>query len=190
MALMSAPKISKRKISQTINLKEEFGINFRGRDALKTALGQAIIDKIRARTESGEGVKFDSRGRGRSTKLKSPYSEAYAKSDEFKAFGKSKTKVNMKLTGDMLGLMDITKIDGNKLEIGWDDREETLKAYNHLTGDTVPQRPFFGISKSELKEIKKEFGREIKEALKDNEKQQELLKGLATRFLGDGESED
>ena len=90
---MAAPKITKSKTSQKINLKEEFGIDFRGRDNLKQAMGQAIIDRMVSRTESGNGMSFGSSGRGTPVKLKSPYSKSYADSDEFKAFGKSRNKV-------------------------------------------------------------------------------------------------
>lgn len=163
---MSAPTFKKTKVSQTINLKEEFGVDLRGMNSLKEAIGGAIIERIRQRTESGNGMSFKSNGSGNPVKLKAPYSKEYADSLDFKAFGKSRGKVNMKLTGDMLGLMDVTKIDGNKITIGWTDSEENAKAFNHSTGDTVPRRPFFGVSKKELQEIKKEFSSEIREAVR------------------------
>jgi len=164
---MAAPKISKKKVSQTINLKDEFGVDFSRKADLREAIGQVILDKIKERTANGEGMKFDSIGRGRAVKLKSPYSKKYAESLDFKAAGKSKNKVNMSLTGDMMELMDITKNKGNEITIGWaasDDQD--AKASNHLLGDTVPKRPFFGVSKQELKEVKREIKDDIKEAIR------------------------
>ena len=163
---MAAPKFKKTKVSQQINLKEEFGFDFSGKNALKQAIGQAIIDKIVNRSKAGNGMSFGKSGIGRKVKLKSPYSKSYADSLEFKAAGKSKNKVNMSLTGDMLGLIDITKIKGNTIEIGWEDADENKKAFNHSVGDTVPRRPFFGVNKKELNDIKSEFKSDIKEAIK------------------------
>jgi len=189
---MSAPKVTKRRVSQTINLKDEFGIDFSGKPDLREAVGQAILDKIKQRTSEGKGMRFDSKGRGSKVKLKSPYSKEYAKSLDFRAAGKSKKKVNMKLTGDMMELMDVTKNKGNNITIGWDTGDDQdAKAFNHVTGDTVPKRPFFGVSKGELKEIKKEIKDDIKEALKVREEQgksafADFVVGLAKGFR-DGE---
>lgn len=162
---MSKPKFTKNKVTQTINLEEAFGISFKGKRSLREAIGGAIIERIQTRTSAGTSMTFSADGAGRTGRLKSPYSKSYAKSDEFKAFGKSKGKVNMTLTGDMLNLMDITKQTGNSITIGWDDTEENNKAFNHSVGDTVPKRPFFGVSKGELKAIKKDFSKDIKSAV-------------------------
>lgn len=175
-------KIKKNNVEQTINLKEKFGVDFSGKENLKQLVGQAIIDHIVERTESGMGVSLKENGKGRSVKLKSPYSKEYAKSLEFKAAGKSKSKVNMKLTGDMLGLLDIKRIEGNKLTIGWNDDEQNPKAFNHVTGDTVPKRPFFGVSNSELKGIKKTLGSDLKDAIKI--KQEEGTEAFNKKVLG------
>ena len=182
---MAAPIIKKSKTSQKINLKEEFGIDFRGRDSLKQALGQAIIDRIVSRTESGQGMSFGFSGSGTPVKLKSPYSKAYAKSDDFKAFGKSRGNVNMTLTGDMLASIDLLKIDGNTIEVGINDSEEALKSYNHNTGDTVPKRPFFGVNKKELKEIRREFSSDIKEILDVQKREgKEAFEGAVLNLIG------
>ena len=150
---------------------EVFGVDFSGARSLREAIGEAILARIRARTEAGDGMSFDAMGRGRQIKLKSPYSKSYIDSLDFKAFGKKPSQVNMKLTGDMLGLMDIKRQSSNSITIGWTDATENAKAYNHSVGDTVPRRPFFGVSKSELQDIKREFKSEIKEAIrtKDSE---------------------
>lgn len=190
---MAAPKITKKRTQQIINLEEEFGVDLRRNTALKQALGQAIIDKMLKRTSEGNGIIFTKDGKGRRVKLKSPYSDKYAESDEFKAFGKKKNKVNMELTGDMLASIDILRSRGNELVIGIDDPEEVEKSFNHNTGDTVPKRPFFGVSKKELREIKKEFDGDIKKAITarsegDRDAFQEALLGLISR-IGDRDGE-
>lgn len=158
---MSAPRISKSAIEQTIDLGEVFGADLTDAAGLKEAIAQAIIDKIIARTESGKGMKFSSSGAGREVELHSPYSDAYVKSLEFKAAGKKRNDINMTLTGDMLASLDVLSTVGNKIKIGVVDDLQVLKAFNHITGDTVPERPWFGISKSELKEIAVQFQQDL-----------------------------
>ncbi len=136
------------EVSLTIDLEDLFGVDVSDKPEIKQAVGQAIIDKIVSRTGSGKGVdggKFQK------------YSESYTESLAFKAAGKSKDSVNLKLFGDMLGTLDVLSDEGNKLKIGWDDELQNAKAYNHNTGDTLPKREFFGLSDSEVKEIKNEF---------------------------------
>lgn len=142
-------KLTKNEVSQTIDLKELFGKNFTGSTALKNAIAQDAIDMIIERTKSGKSVYGGN--------LKSPYSEAYADSLEFKSFGKSKTQVNMTLTGNMLGTMDVLDDSGNKIKIGWNDGEESAKSYNHNVGDTVPKRPFFGLNSSDLNRLRDKY---------------------------------
>lgn len=190
---MSAPKFSKNKVEQTIELDEVFGIDFSNKRELREYIGQLIIDRIKERTLSGVGMKFSDDGKGREFDLTSvPYSKKYVDSMEFKAFGKKKGDVNLKLSGDMLGLMDIKKQSGNAITIGWDDADENKKAYNHSVGDTVPARPFFGVSKLELKQIAQEIKPRIREAIKTLENQgrssyQEKILSLIDELDEDGE---
>lgn len=181
---MAAPKTRGKKLSQEIDLQKEFGIDFSGKRALKELIGQKIIDRIVERTESGMGIAFDKRGAGRLKPLKKPYSKQYADSLEFKAFDKHKNQINLTLTGDMLSAIDITKQTGNSITIGFDDRDEELKAHGNQTGKNgkAPKmkRPFFGVNKIELNEIKKDLRSDIKEALKV---QQDLGKQAFEAFI-------
>jgi hypothetical protein len=154
---VAKPKFSEDSVTQEIDLGKLLGLDLSDASELKQYIGQLIIDKIKTRTEDGIG--FNGKP------LKSPYSKTYSDSMEFKAFGKSKSKVNMTLSGDMLGLMDIVEDKGDKITIGWDDPEQNAKAYNHNTGDTVPKRPFFGINNKELYEIIREVRPDIKRAI-------------------------
>lgn len=120
-----------------------------------------LAEKIRERAESGKGLEFSSDGNAKTVDLKSPYSDKYADSLDFKAAGKLKRKVNMTLTGDMLASIQVEDRPGNKIAIVIDGEEEILKAYNHIIGDTVPKRPFFGVSKTDVKEVIRDFSDEI-----------------------------
>ncbi len=154
---MKQPKVTKKTIEQVIDLGEMFDADLTDAPALKEALGQAIIDRMLARTDKNEAY-----GGGA---LKSPYSKAYQKSLEFKAAGKKAGDVNMTLTGDMLASIDVLSTSGNKIKIGIADELQILKGFNHQTGDTVPKRAFFGVTKDELKEIGVKFKDDI-DALK------------------------
>lgn len=149
MAKIKGLKLSENEVSQTIDLKELFGTSLSGSQALKEAIAQDIIDLIVERTESGKSVTGGN--------LKKPYSKQYQESLEFEVFGKEANEVNMKLTGNMLGTLDVLENSGSKIKIGWNDGTESAKAYNHNVGDTVPKRPFFGINQTELNQIKKKY---------------------------------
>lgn len=185
---MKSPKVSKKIIEQEIDLMEIFGIDATDADSLKNALGQAIIDRIQARTESGKGLQFGAGGRATEIKLKAPYSKEYQKSREFKAAGKKANEVTMELTGDMVASVDM-QAPGNKIKIQITDETQVLKAYNHIVGDTVPARPWFGISKDELKSIGQQFATEI-DSLKTKDletpRTQKLLDLLAAINGSDG----
>lgn len=165
---MAKPTITQTKISQEINLEEELGVDLSQFPSLKQSLGQAMIDKIVERTESGKGVKFDTAGRGRQIDLRKPYSKEYQDSLEFKAAGKSKNDINMTLSGDMLRSIDLVRAQGNTLEIAIDDPDEAAKAHGHQTGKNGQVkkmlRPFFGVTKSEIKEVSSQFKSEINRA--------------------------
>lgn len=163
---MKPPKITKRAIEQIIDLSEfKRGVDFSDSKSLKLAIGEALAEKIRERAESGGGLRFDSDGNAKSVKLKSPYSKAYAESLDFKAAGKSRGEVNMKLTGDMLASIQVEDRGGGKVAVYIDGETEVLKAFNHLTGDTVPERPFFGVSKTDVKQTLAEFDDDIQEII-------------------------
>jgi hypothetical protein len=158
---VKAPRVTLDQIEQEIDLSEFFeGIDFSRAPELKASITQALIDKIVSRTEAGDGMKFSASGQGRPTKLKSPYSDAYENSLEFQAAGKSKTEINMTLTGDMLASLTDGGGKGNKIKISVLE-DQVPKAYNHIVGDTVPERPWFGVSKDEVEETLADYADEI-----------------------------
>ena len=135
------------EVSQTIDQSWLKGITD---EQTLEAVGQATIDYIRDRASKGLGL-------GRETMKPTKYSESYQKSADFKAAGKSASPVNMRLSGDMLGSIDLA-IDGDKLLIGIPS-EESPKAHGHMTGQegsgNLPKRQFFGVTKKEFDEILK-----------------------------------
>ena len=147
-------KLSLDEVSQTINLSKEAGIDLSNDPSLINSIGQDIIDYMVQRTEAGKAI-------GGNKDLKKPYSIAYIKSAEFKAFGKKPNEVNMTLTGDMLGAIDLTNTDSDKLKIEIVEDLQVKKSFNHNTGDTVPKRDFFGITASELDDILAKHSDEI-----------------------------
>lgn len=168
------------EVSQTIDLSQFLDADYTEAD--KLSIGQKLIDKMVERVESGQGLKFDERANATKVKLKSPYSKMYVDSVDFKAAGKAKNKVNMQLTGDMLADITVEPLDGAKVKITFNDETQIAKAYNHMIGDTVPQRPFFGVTKSDVKEALKGF--EPRESSPRNIRLVDLLRAL------DGDSED
>jgi len=157
-----------------VNLTEFFGGKVPQNNAFREAVGQAIIDAMLTRTEQSVDV---------NGKSFTKYSKEYKGSLDFDAAGKS-NKVNLRLTGDMLDQIDVTKIDGNTIEIGWDDSDESAKAHGHITGGgNMPKRDFFGINGSEKSEIRGEFSSALN-SFRDKERAafNEKVAALLTKF--------
>lgn len=114
-------------------------------ETILEAIAQKAIDIIIERTQDGKDA------RGRPFKK---YSKAYMESDSFVGFGKS-GKVDLTLSGDMLGLMEVVKTTSTGFELGWSDETENAKAFNHVTGDTLPKRDFFDLQKQEQAELRR-----------------------------------
>lgn len=147
--------LSKDEVSLEIDLEKLFGKKVVD-SSDRREIAESLIEIIEKRTSGGEGVN----GRGSVVDLKAPYSEMYSNSPEFKAFGKKKNKVNMKLTGSMLSSIDLVSEDSKKIRIGIDN-EEAPKAYNHMTGDTVPARPFLGLTSDDLDRVRDKYEKKI-----------------------------
>jgi hypothetical protein len=124
-------------VKQVIDLENDFD------EATALAIGQEFIDIIKERTDNNKSV--------HGTNLKA-YDEDYVKSEEFRAFNKSKSDVNMELTGEMLASMDVLETDGRTVTIGFTTDEDNAKAHGHMTGfngKSDAKREFFGINNSE-----------------------------------------
>lgn len=146
--------ISQSKMELEVDLDEMFGTKVPNDQALREQIGQAIINKIVDRTQSNTSLL------GGNFKA---YSGQYKSSLEFDVWGKT-NDVTLTLTGDMLGTLDIKAQSRGALRIGWRDKTQNAKAFNHHTGDTLPRRPFFGLMDKEIKEIRDEFKPQIEQA--------------------------
>lgn len=178
-------KVSENEISQEIDLEDLTGVNLSQYPLLMNEIAQATIDFVKDRAQSGFGLGGQ--------KLKSPYSDAYANSLEFQAAGKSKDQVNMTLTGDMLGLLDVLEQTGSIFKYGLPE-SQAPKGYNHQVGDTVPKRPWFGVEKKEfIDNVLVKFDEDINR-IKENMAEDELYAGAiqraAIRIINEGSTVD
>lgn len=135
----------------TLNLKEMFDLPFFPEsDTLRRSIGQAVLDLIKEKTADGLFLEKSS-GAGK-------YSKEYVESFEFKVYGKSPDRVNLRASGDMLESMVLEyPEDFNKLVIQFSDETEAAKAHGHITGSVGKKRDFFGLTDGDLAKIKREF---------------------------------
>ena len=173
-----AKTISKSKMTLVLDLPEMFGGPIES-ESLRNQIGQRAIDIILDRTASGTALG------GGSFK---GYSKAYKKSIPYRAFGKSGA-VNLKLEGEMLGQLDITGESKDRIELGWQDDTQRSKAFNHHNGDTLPKRPFFGLTSKEKGSIVDEFAEtvtDLQDAAKaeDTDEANSIILGALKRLLG------
>jgi len=143
------PKYKLSEVSQTFNLKELLGRE--PTDKEKKEFVDRALQVMVERTQSGKDI--DKR---KFTK----YSKAYAK-----AKGVGRGDVNMTLTQHMLESIDGKNIKKNLVKIIVGEGVDTKKAFNHNTGDTLPERIFFGLHEEDATEIAKSITPEEKKTL-------------------------
>jgi hypothetical protein len=156
-------KVTESEVSQTIDLKKVTGVDVSRDPELLREIEQAIIDFQVERVQS-EFKGYDGKV------LAKPYSKTYSESLDFKAAGKSKNAINMTLSGDMMGSIDVLEESGSKIKIGIGDAGEAVKAFAHITGfeghptiKDAKKRPFFGVSENELSKILEPFESKIQD---------------------------
>lgn len=134
------------QVSIEIAIPDELldGVSDSDRYSLHLFVANEAIMKIKKRTQDNNRQVGGSGFKG--------YSEEYKESEAYEAYNKS-SSVNMTLTGDMMGALDILSVDESKAVIGFRDETNIKKAYNHNVGDTVPKREFFGLNGKELSEL-------------------------------------
>jgi hypothetical protein len=155
--------LTESEVSQTIDLEKWTGANLDSDPELVREIGQAVVDYMKERVSTGKGV-------DRQTFKRNTYSKQYQQSLDFKAAGKSPSPVNMELSGDMLGSIDLVDNGSQvKIMIGG---SEAVKAFAHQTGyeghPTIPngkyKREFFGITRQEFeKEILPKYRDDIQQ---------------------------
>ena len=150
---------------------QKFSLNLQGYDDVeREAIAIEVIDKIIKRTRQGKDKNGD--------KLDGKYSKGYEQSQAFKIGGKSKGKIDLTLSGDMLDSIEILK-NSKKVEIGFQKGSvENGKADGNIRGTYGQDKPipgkardFLGISDSELQSILRKYP-------KDSDKAQQRAKEL------------
>lgn len=164
-------------------------------DEVKQALGLEVIDHIIDRTVNKRQDKNNK-------EFKGSYSDSYADSFEFKLAGKSKDKINLSLTSEMLNALEVldTSKDGEiTIGIPASDDFNNAKAEGNIKGTYGQDKPirgkkrdFMGIHSSDLNAIKALYPVKTKEEREESERLAGLLlfaelagEGLAESLLGD-----
>lgn len=112
-------------------------------------LKKQVLRFIRKRT---------SEGKGKGGKSFPSYTEEYKRSLDFKNAQKSASKVNLKLSGDMIAAMDILPSKKNEITYGFEkgtsenDRAEgnIIGSYGKKSADPKKARDFLGMTNEEL----------------------------------------
>ena len=133
-------------LKKKINFKKVRTVLIRGSEKRLKEESLNIIDGIKERTESGKNVK------GKTFKKYSTKGK-YSYADKRKDAGKRVTPPNLAWTGHMLEAISAKPIKGG-LRFYFNAKAETDKAsWNQKT------RKFFGISKNQIKYLKKVMGK-------------------------------
>jgi len=122
----------------------------------REAIGQEIVDFIRDRVQN--------RNLDKKNRELAAYSDAYARSLDFKIAGKSKNDVNLTLSGDMLGALTVLSQKKGSILIGWENgTPENAKADGNIRGtygqskQVGPKRDILGLTKEDLAQILDKF---------------------------------
>jgi len=132
----------------------------------RRAISNKIIDLVVRRTQSGKDINNKPfPGYTGKNKKAGKYSAAYTKSLDFKTGGKSKTKINLTLSEEMLNAIEPLSQRSGSVTIGipGDDKRNNGKAEGNQKGTYGNKRPvtkgrkFIGISQNDLNKILKDF---------------------------------
>lgn len=125
----------------------------------RVAIAQDVVDYIVERTKAGKGP-----GNTKWSGKAAEYSEAYKKSVEFRASGKSKNNVTLRLSGDMLDAIGIISDKSGSITVGITDEDQVGKAEGNIRGTYGKQssirgkaRPFLSLTNDELKKILRNY---------------------------------
>jgi len=151
----------------------------------REAIADEVIDFIRERTKDGKSWR---------NREFAGYSDAYAKSLNFKIAGKSKGDVNLTQSGDTLGALTLLDHKTGQLVIGFEKgSQENAIADGNIRGtygkatQTGPKRDFLGITKTDLSRILDRFTPEDEAASRGAKKAAKSMQG---EVVTDFESED
>ena len=143
-------------MKQTINLNRYLGKD--ATEAQRIMFAELAVEQINQRTLDGKTI--------HNGKFKK-YTKEYA---DLK--GVSRDSVDLFLEGDMLDSVG-ADVNGSNVDIELDP-DETPKGYNHQVGDTLPKRPWFGLTTAEARTI----AETVKETLPEQQQSRFTLADL------------
>jgi hypothetical protein len=138
----------------------------------RRAIALDVLDFIRKRTQDG---------RDKKNRSFPGYSKSYEDSLDFKIAGKSKGQVDLTLSGDMLGALDLLSHKNGQIMVGYENgTEENAKADGNIRGtyggkSTGKRRDFLGITSSDLGQILERYPVKGKNA---DQKRQERVEAV------------
>ena len=145
--------VKAKNIQATIKLPSDYS------DDELSAISQDIVNFIRARSEKGidkNGERFKPY-----TIPKGKKESPYENSLDFRLAGKTKGKVDLKLSGDMLAMLRVIDTKNNKVTIGYETSDaeagraegNQIGSYGQPKANSSKARPFIGITNDQLKAI-------------------------------------
>ena len=149
----------------------------------RVAIGIEMIDAIIERTKAGKD-KNNKSFKGAAGR----YSKGYIASLDFKLAGKSKSPVNLTLSGEMLNALTVLDTTDGEITIGIPENDDfnNKKAEGNITGsygkpkgDSSKARDFMGMSKKGIKDITSKY------PTKKNEINADLIKLLGVSKAAD-----
>ena len=157
----------------------------------REAIAEKVLDYIRYRTKE--------KNQNKNNRPFAGYSDAYAKSIEFKIAGKSKSDVNLTQSGDTLAEMDLLSHRPGAITIGYEKGSKANAiadgnirgTYGH-SKPVGPKRDWLGITQGDLEKILERFP--LNDRKKSLERAQTIVeshnRAQTTDDEDDGEGED
>lgn len=150
----------------------------------RRAIGEAVVRLIQDRTAAGERP-----GGGSWSGEAVRYTQGYIDSSAFKIGGKSKSPVNLTLTGDMLADLQVLSSRSGAVIVGYRAGDSNDKAEGNILGtygQPVPipgkARPFLKVTAGEMSSILESFPKPGKQSQSDKERA--LLREAAAAIAG------
>jgi hypothetical protein len=165
---------------QKITIKISKNYNPSARLALAQEIIDAIIERTRKENVDKDGNAFPK------------YTKSYINSPEFKAAGKSKRRVDLSLSGDMLAELKLLNHVPGELTIGFEKgSQENAKAdgnirgtYGKERGNSSKARNFLGISRQDLAAIRDKFPLDDMAQLRARIKELDIMGKKAKEITG------
>ncbi len=147
---------NKSRVSKFVDLK---GVPSDLIDEVAEEVGEFLLDQVLQDIASGRSSVSGKKWKGLSPEYK-----------DTKAGFTSGKGANLELTGEMLDDLNWRLVNG-RIEIGWfNDADQSIKAFNHNKGDTLPKRQSIPLpSESFRPGIRREMDAIINEILEDHE---------------------